>query len=116
MLLTEPDLVSGSKSPGCRQYTTTGQGVTTICPRYHEVLADRTQSRDKKSGWGGVSDDSDFAVTMLSTVYILSFCSGDKIKAVVEKNRPLLNKFGGVFYISDAVMVKSLRCSSKLEE
>ncbi|TAF54647.1 MAG: P-II family nitrogen regulator [Oscillatoriales cyanobacterium] len=69
-----------------------------------------------KSGWGEVSDDSDFAATTLSNVYILSFCSEDNVKAVVEKVRPLLNKFGGVFYISDAMAVKSLRCIAKLEE
>jgi len=69
-----------------------------------------------KSGWGQVSDDSDFAATTLSNVYILSFCDEDKIKAVVENVRPLLNKFGGVFYISDAMAVKSLRCVAKLEE
>lgn len=69
-----------------------------------------------KSGWGQVSDDSDFAATTLSNVYILSFCDVDQTKAVVESVRPLLNKFGGVFYISDAMAVKSLRCVAKLEE
>lgn len=63
-----------------------------------------------KSNWGEVSDDSDFAATTLSNVYILSFCAEEQITPVIERVRPLLNKFGGVCYVSDAMEVHSLRC------
>lgn len=69
-----------------------------------------------KSRWGEVSDDSDFAATTLSNVYILSFCSEEQVKPVVEHVKPLLNKFGGVFYVSDAMEVSSLRCVAARSE
>ena len=67
-----------------------------------------------KSGWGEVSDDSDFAATTLSNVYILSFCTESQVRTVIEQIRPLLNKFGGVCYVSDAMEVRSMRCVAKL--
>jgi nitrogen regulatory protein PII len=63
-----------------------------------------------KSSWGEVSDDSDFAATTLSNVYILSFCPEEQVKQVVQQLLPLLNKFGGVCFVSDAMQVKSERC------
>jgi nitrogen regulatory protein PII len=63
-----------------------------------------------KSSWGEVSDDSDFAATTLSNVYILSFCPEDQVNPVVEQLLPLLKKFGGVCFVSDAMEVKSVKC------
>ncbi len=56
-----------------------------------------------KGHGGRVSDDFDFASTTLSNVYILSFCAVDKVEAVVDGLRSLLNKYGGICYVSDAV-------------
>ncbi len=69
-----------------------------------------------KSSWGEVSDDFDFASTPLSNVYILSFCPVDQIAPVLERVRPLLNKLGGVCYVSDAMEVHSMRCVASLQE
>ncbi|NET36970.1 MAG: P-II family nitrogen regulator [Cyanothece sp. SIO1E1] len=69
-----------------------------------------------KSSWGEVSDDYDFAATTLSNIYILSFCAETQVKPVVERIRPLLNKFGGVCYVSDAMEVRSLRCVASLQD
>ncbi len=59
-----------------------------------------------RSNSGSVSDEFDFACTTLSNVYILVFCSDEQITAVREGVRPLLKKFGGVCYVSDAVDIK----------
>jgi nitrogen regulatory protein PII len=67
-----------------------------------------------KGDWGAVSDDSDFAATTLSNVYILSFCAEDTVKLALEKVKPVLNKFGGVCYVSDAMEVRSTRCIATL--
>ncbi len=67
-----------------------------------------------KSSWGEVSDDSDFAATTLSNVYILCFCSEDQVRMMLEKVRPVLNRLGGACYISDAMEVRSVRCVASL--
>ncbi|MGP1384155.1 MAG: P-II family nitrogen regulator [Thainema sp.] len=69
-----------------------------------------------RSAWGEVTDDSDFAATTLSNVYILSFCAENQVRSVIEQIRPLLNKFGGVCYVSDAMEVRSTRCVATLPE
>ena len=69
-----------------------------------------------RSSAGSVSDDFDLAATTLSNVYILSFCIPEQVKPVVEQIRPLLNKFGGVCYVSDAMEVRSMRCVASLQE
>ncbi|MEM1290441.1 MAG: P-II family nitrogen regulator [Cyanobacteria bacterium P01_H01_bin.162] len=63
---------------------------------------------------GAVSDDSDFAATTLSNVYILSFCASEKVKPVLERVNPLLNKFGGVCYLSEVMEVRSAECIATL--
>lgn len=55
---------------------------------------------------------SDGDVTMVETAYIIAFCSPDQIQAVVETIRPILNRFGGAGYVSDAMEIKSLNCIS----
>ena len=63
---------------------------------------------------GAVSDDSDFAATTLSNVYILSFCASEKVKPVLEQINPLLNRFGGVCYLSEVMEVRSAECIATL--
>jgi nitrogen regulatory protein PII len=62
-----------------------------------------------KSSRGKISDDFDLSAD-LSNTYILCFCSQELIKPLVEKVRPILNKFGGVCYVSEVMEVRSLRC------
>jgi nitrogen regulatory protein PII len=52
-----------------------------------------------------VSTDSDFASTTLSNIYIVSFCSDDQVKSVLSKIQPILKRYGGVCYVSDALKI-----------
>jgi len=61
-----------------------------------------------KSTRGNMSRD--LAMTMLDNIYVLAFCSPDKISAVAANIRPILNKFGGSCFISDAVELLITRC------
>ncbi len=63
-------------------------------------------------GLSGSSEDLD--LTMLDNVYIIAFCPPEKIKPVVEIIRPILNKFGGTCYISDAMEIRSTRCVASM--
>lgn len=63
-------------------------------------------------GLSGSSEDLDF--TMLDNIYVLAFCSPDKIKPAVEIIRPILNKFGGTCYISDTMEIRSTQCVASL--
>jgi nitrogen regulatory protein PII len=55
-----------------------------------------------------VSDD------LVSNIYVLAFCLPDQIKPALEIIRPILNKFGGVCYVSDAMEIRSVRCVASL--
>jgi nitrogen regulatory protein PII len=63
-------------------------------------------------GLSGSSEDLD--LTMLDNVYVIAFCPPEKIKPVVEIIRPILNKFGGTCYISDAMEIRSTRCVASM--
>lgn len=52
--------------------------------------------------------------TQLDNVYIIAFCMPEQVKPVVENIRPVLNKFGGACYISDAMEIRSVRCVASL--
>jgi nitrogen regulatory protein PII len=52
--------------------------------------------------------------TQLDNVYIIAFCMPEQVKPVIENIRPVLNKFGGACYISDAMEIRSVRCVSSL--
>lgn len=54
-----------------------------------------------------VSTDSDFASTTLSNVYILSFCSEAQVNKVLVDIQPIIKRYGGVCYVSDAVKMSS---------
>jgi nitrogen regulatory protein PII len=58
--------------------------------------------------------DDDLALTGLGNVYIISYCSEEQIKMVVENIKPILSKFGGNLYISDVMEVSSVHCVASL--
>jgi nitrogen regulatory protein PII len=64
-------------------------------------------------GLRGEQDD-DLDMTMLDNVCVIAFCHPDLINAAVDAIRPILNKFGGTCYISDAVEIRSTRCVASL--
>lgn len=63
-------------------------------------------------GLRGGSEDLD--MTMLDNVYIIAFCAPEKIQPIVADIRPVLNKFGGSCYVSDAMEIRSVRCVASL--
>ena len=64
------------------------------------------------AGQGFRGEDLD--MTMLDNVYIIAFCPPETLKGAVEIIRPILNKFGGSCYISDAMEIRSTRCVASL--
>ncbi|NJL09888.1 MAG: P-II family nitrogen regulator [Calothrix sp. SM1_7_51] len=54
--------------------------------------------------------EHDMAMTMLDNVYIIAFCSPEKVTVVAESIRVILNKFGGSCFISDAMELRTTRC------
>jgi nitrogen regulatory protein PII len=67
-----------------------------------------------KGIWGEVSDDFDLAASVLSNSYVLCFCAPEQARSIVEAIQPILNKLGGVLYVSDAMEVRSTRCVASL--
>ena len=63
-------------------------------------------------GLKGSSEDLD--MTMLDNVYVIAFCPPEILKTAVEGIRPILNKFGGSCYISDAMEIRSVRCVASM--
>jgi len=61
------------------------------------------------AGTGLREGSEDLDMTMLDNVYILAFCTPDRIDTLVENMRPLLNKFGGTCYVSDVMEVNSTK-------
>jgi nitrogen regulatory protein PII len=68
------------------------------------------------SGTGGRNsrDSSDLDMARIENDYVIAFCLPEEIKSVAEAIRPILNKFGGTCYISDAIEIKSMRCVAAL--
>lgn len=68
------------------------------------------------SGTGGrnVRDSSDLDMMSIENDYVIAFCLPEEVKLVAEVIRPILNKFGGTCYVSDAIEIKSMRCISVL--
>ena len=60
----------------------------------------------------GVSgtNSGDLDMSMLENDYVIAFFLADKTKVLVEKLRPVINKFGGACYISDAMELNSVQC------
>lgn len=57
---------------------------------------------------GTITDD--LAMTMLDNVYVIAFFPPEKINSVLEVMRPILNKFGGTCFISDAMELRTTKC------
>ncbi len=62
----------------------------------------------------GVSGADGNDVTLIDMAYIIAFCSPEQVKDAIEKIRPILNRFGGSCYVSDAMEVRSLNCTASL--
>jgi nitrogen regulatory protein PII len=67
-----------------------------------------------KGLFGPMSEDMDLGSKKLGNVYVLCCCPQDQVKPILEIIRPLLNKFGGVCYLSDAIEIRSLKCVASL--
>lgn len=67
-----------------------------------------------KSYWGTVSDDVNLGSSKLSNVLIICYCPQEQVKPIVEKVKPILNKYGGVCYLSDAMEIRSVHCVASL--
>jgi nitrogen regulatory protein PII len=63
-------------------------------------------------GLRGGAEDLD--MTMLDNVYIMAFCMPEELKSVIEKVRPILNKFGGTCYVTDTMEISSVKCIASL--
>ncbi|MES1023716.1 P-II family nitrogen regulator [Gloeocapsa sp. BRSZ] len=62
----------------------------------------------------GLREGEDLDMTMLDNVYIIAFCKPELLKPVVENIRPVLNKFGGTCYITDAMEIRSVKCVASM--
>jgi nitrogen regulatory protein PII len=63
-----------------------------------------------KSDSGTVSDDVNLGSSKLNNVFIICYCSQEQVKLIIEKIKPILNKYGGVCYLFEAMEVSSVRC------
>lgn len=57
---------------------------------------------------------SDLDMSRMENDYVLAICSPDVVKTVIENVRPILNRFGGICLISDAMEIRSVRCVASL--
>jgi hypothetical protein len=55
----------------------------------------------------GETDQSDIA---LENDYIIAFCDPDRAQPLLAELQPVLNRFGGACFMSEALEVKSMRC------
>jgi nitrogen regulatory protein PII len=63
-----------------------------------------------KSDSGTVSDDVNLGSSKLNNVFIICYCAQEQVKLIIEKIKPILNKYGGVCYLFEAMEVSSVRC------
>lgn len=56
----------------------------------------------------------DLEMSGLENDYVLAICAPEKVKSVVENVRPILNRFGGICLISDAMEIRSMQCVASL--
>jgi nitrogen regulatory protein PII len=49
----------------------------------------------------------DLAMTMLDNIYIIAFCTPEKIERLAQALKAILNRFGGTCFISDAMELKT---------
>ncbi|MFM7887469.1 MAG: P-II family nitrogen regulator [Pseudanabaena sp.] len=64
----------------------------------------------------GVSgtNSGDLDMSMLENDYVIAFFVADKTTSLVEQLKPIINKFGGACYISDAMEIRSIQCVASL--
>ncbi len=60
------------------------------------------------SGTGGRSnrDSSDLDMMNIENDYVIAFCSEEQVEGVAKVLRPILKKYGGTCYISDALEIR----------
>jgi nitrogen regulatory protein PII len=59
------------------------------------------------------SVEGNFDVVMEND-YVIAFCLPEQVKPIAEAVRPILNKFGGSCFISDAMEIRSVQCVASL--
>lgn len=52
----------------------------------------------------------DLVDTSTSNIYIICFCPEAQIMPMEEQLRPVLNRFGGICCVSDAMHMRNLKC------
>jgi nitrogen regulatory protein PII len=62
-------------------------------------------------GARGMSSDDD-GLYSLDNACVIAFCDPAVLDAVIKKLTPILNKFGGECFISDAVQIETIHCAS----
>ncbi len=53
---------------------------------------------------------SDLDMTMVENDYVLAICPPSQVEFIVEELRPILNRYGGICLISDAMEIRSVQC------
>jgi nitrogen regulatory protein PII len=54
------------------------------------------------------TNSGDLDMSMLENDYVIAFFLDEKTKTLVEKLKPVTQKFGGVCYISDAIAINAI--------
>jgi nitrogen regulatory protein PII len=64
----------------------------------------------------GVSgtNSGDLDMSMLENDYVIAFFLADRTQLLVEKLRPVINKFGGACYISEAMEINAVQSVSSI--
>lgn len=62
------------------------------------------------SNVSGQSSSGEMSDELTNNFYIIAFCSRDRVNLLVENIKPILDKFGGVCYLSDVMEVQSINC------
>lgn len=52
----------------------------------------------------------DLAMTLLDNVYVIAFFPPESLPRVETNIKPILNKFGGVCFVSDAMELETTKC------
>ncbi len=60
----------------------------------------------------GIKGTTSHEVDMMENDYVIAICAPEQVDRVIEHLRPVLNRFGGVCLISDAMEVRSIQCSA----
>jgi nitrogen regulatory protein PII len=58
----------------------------------------------------GIRGTLDLDIDGLEHDYVVAICLPEQLEAVVATLRPILNRFGGICLISDALEIRSIQC------